>query len=255
MPSAVLIFGVRRCSDRSLHRSSGYLLIFFLGGGRVWGEGGEGGGSLISLKVWGRLRNFSITKWTRCPALSEESQSAVYTSRIITVQSAYSEHYWWIIYLIRTALPGGICYNYSHFLQGNRGSERCGRSLAPGLWVSKRWPLGCTQALGSSVQVLILALPTSGCARPWCGWPLWANGKASLCKVDQAVPWHLIGTCRKIVLACLQSLQKCAWRVLWLCSDYLCAAAAGCGGSGMLSMVLDLREKVLRKLSGFTLKF
>lgn len=36
VPSTVLIFGVRRCSDRPLHLSSGYVLIF-LGGVGVGG--------------------------------------------------------------------------------------------------------------------------------------------------------------------------------------------------------------------------
>lgn len=116
--------------------------------------------------------------------------------------SAYSEHYWWIIYLICTALPWGICYNYSHFLQGNSGSERCSRSLTPGPSVSRRWPLGAHRFLA----------PVSKFS-PWHCRPLGVQGpgeaghrgqrKVSLCKVDQAVSWHFIGTCQKTILACL----------------------------------------------------
>lgn len=46
VPSTVLIFGVRRCIDRPLHLSSGYVLIF-LGG--AWGWGGWLGRWIINL--------------------------------------------------------------------------------------------------------------------------------------------------------------------------------------------------------------
>lgn len=110
-----------------------------------------------------------------------------------------SEHYLWFIYLICTASPWGIYYNYSHFRSGKLRLREL--SLVPGPSVRRMWPQAHAQALGSRVLLLTVALQVSRFARSLWAWPLspfcGLMGDRPLHQVHQALPDTSLPSARK----------------------------------------------------------
>lgn len=256
MPSTVLIFGVRRCSD-SPFTSAVVTYWFFLGGG----------GGLYFGGWWlGRwLINLFESLMTAKELFHNKMDTLSCFVRRVAKCSIYISYYYCAGGLL-WALLVNYLFNLHSSPMGHYAiiTPISFREIEAQRDVVGLLPQACHWVEGDPWSAHRLLAPVSKFS-PWHCRPPDVQGPGEAGHRGQregvsvpgrpGVPWHCIGTCRKLVLACLQSLQKCARHVLRLCSDYLHAAAAGCAGSGMLSRVLDLNEKLLRKLSGFTLNF